>query len=297
MMNSLARVTATIVIILLSFIFSYNATFAGNNGNQIMFHVKGGTIKYLIIEGTNQNGENVRWVWDTAWRENWQNGANVLTTDNWWWKGTVNLTFYVNNVGEHACTIDNLKVYQDSNYTPVFYYRSGNFCTGDEGSAVILEDHKMMLKYYLSSDDTNSVFDATDGAYNRVECVTAIVEGLSGTKNQFRVGMSCLGAVNDKIKNILEMYGKYVEFSTRSQIDFSIVNNSRQTICWLYISPNTSSDWGQELLGDGVIRPGETYYLSVNPDIYDALALDCENKPIRSGYKFDARSNFMWNIN
>jgi hypothetical protein len=185
---------------------------AGGKGNQIMFFAKGISFKYLIIEGTNQNGDKATWKWDEAWRKNWRDGLPVITTQGWWWKDSVTLTFYLTGIGERSCRIDSLKTSSQYASTPVFYYLSGNYCTGDEGSVVVLDHHRAMIKYYLENEDGDNVFDATDQAYNRLACVEALANGLGGKPNYFRVGKECLGSVNDRIKGILKSYGKNVQF-------------------------------------------------------------------------------------
>lgn len=59
--------------------------------------------------------------------------------------------------------------------------------------------------------------------------------------------------------------------------DFNVVNDSGQTICYLYISPTTSDEWGDDWLGaTGTIASGESRSFDVPAGEYDLRAEDCD---------------------
>ncbi len=61
-----------------------------------------------------------------------------------------------------------------------------------------------------------------------------------------------------------------------------IVNQSNSTICYVYVSPTTSAEWGDDQLGAGnVVAPGTTFTITNVPEgTYDLRADDCDNNPI-----------------
>jgi hypothetical protein len=76
--------------------------------------------------------------------------------------------------------------------------------------------------------------------------------------------------------------------STGGTYDLYIVNNSSYTVCYLYISPDTSSDWGEDWLGSATIPSGTSYtFYSVSAEVYDIKAEDCSHNVIVTYDKFD----------
>ena len=65
-----------------------------------------------------------------------------------------------------------------------------------------------------------------------------------------------------------------------------ISNSLDEEVCYLFISPVTSDDWGQDWLGDIESLPsGGVRIIFVSPDTYDFSALNCEDEEI--GYQYD----------
>jgi hypothetical protein len=54
----------------------------------------------------------------------------------------------------------------------------------------------------------------------------------------------------------------------------TIVNNSSTTICFLYISLHSSSNWGADQLGSTYIVAGASYTVTVSPGVYDVKIED-----------------------
>ena len=202
---------ATILVAILAFAGSTNVA-AQSNAKQIRFSVRGGTIQWVVIVGTNQNGRDVRWQWADAYYQNWSTGAYVVQTDGWWWQGYVRLGFNITDLGTRHCAIDNLEISPYGNYTDVIYDPDTDSCSGDAGSAGTPYSVKMLLSYYLGERDGEAIVDAADGAYDVQECVKAIAEGVAGGRSRFSVGWQCRGAAADVIQAILRRHNKSIEF-------------------------------------------------------------------------------------
>lgn len=74
---------------------------------------------------------------------------------------------------------------------------------------------------------------------------------------------------------------------------FDIVNDSTSDIiCYFYMAASSESEWGPDRLDDMIILPGEIFTLTDVPyDIYDAIALDCEEYILGEVYGFDFPPN------
>jgi serine/threonine protein kinase len=69
-----------------------------------------------------------------------------------------------------------------------------------------------------------------------------------------------------------------------------LFNSLDEEICYVFISPVTSDDWGQDWLGDiESIPAGGVRILFVNPDTYDFSARNCDEQEI--GYQYDITVN------
>lgn len=73
---------------------------------------------------------------------------------------------------------------------------------------------------------------------------------------------------------------------TGTQVPLDVVNASNVSICWLYISPSTSDEWGEDWLDQiGTISPGATerFYLT-SGDVVDMQAEDCDGNILDTQY-------------
>ncbi|HEX2618865.1 MAG TPA: serine protease, partial [Phototrophicaceae bacterium] len=83
-----------------------------------------------------------------------------------------------------------------------------------------------------------------------------------------------------------------------------VQNDSRDDICYLYLSPSTSTEWGGNFLDDQ-LAAGDSVELNIDPGTYDIQLKDCDDKELdderdlviedslditysRSGIEFDA---------
>lgn len=69
---------------------------------------------------------------------------------------------------------------------------------------------------------------------------------------------------------------------------FTIANQTGSTICNVYISPTTSSSWGQSRLQPGdSIEPGQIYEWTANPNTYDIKLEDCDGNTLSDTREID----------
>jgi hypothetical protein len=79
---------------------------------------------------------------------------------------------------------------------------------------------------------------------------------------------------------------------------FNVANESGETICYLYISPTTNDEWGEDWLGSaGTIASGETRSFDVAPGDYDLRAENCDSSRISEVFGVSVSSSgFTWAI-
>lgn len=78
-----------------------------------------------------------------------------------------------------------------------------------------------------------------------------------------------------------------------------IVNDSGETICFVYISTSDSEDWGPEQLGeDTILEPGQTFTITdIPPGTYDIKAEDCSGEIMARNYEVKlGAADFTWTI-
>ena len=61
-------------------------------------------------------------------------------------------------------------------------------------------------------------------------------------------------------------------------------NKSDETIYFLYISSADSMNWGDDVMGDDIIEPGDAYYLNVPAGYYDVQIANFFNVELDSIY-------------
>jgi hypothetical protein len=81
----------------------------------------------------------------------------------------------------------------------------------------------------------------------------------------------------------------------------TVVNGSTQTICYLYASPSTSEDYGEDRLGSfAAIEPGASFTLNgVPPGANDFLAENCAEETIEEEWEVNvtAGQTLTWEVN
>jgi len=79
---------------------------------------------------------------------------------------------------------------------------------------------------------------------------------------------------------------------------FTVVNDTGETICFLYVAPTSAFVWGDDWLSStGSIESGESRSFEVTPGVYDLRAEDCDT--VRLGEVSDVSvwaSGYTWSL-
>jgi hypothetical protein len=76
-----------------------------------------------------------------------------------------------------------------------------------------------------------------------------------------------------------------------------LVNNSEQSVCYVYISPSTSTTWGDDWLGANTIPAGSSWEFQVQPGTYDFQAQDCSGNTLDEQYGIEVTSSGLtWTL-
>lgn len=71
------------------------------------------------------------------------------------------------------------------------------------------------------------------------------------------------------------------ELAAAGSATLVVRNESDYTVCYLYVSPTTSDEWGDDWLGeDEVLDPGQSRRFTLAAGEYDAIARDCDRQVI-----------------
>jgi hypothetical protein len=77
----------------------------------------------------------------------------------------------------------------------------------------------------------------------------------------------------------------------------NLVNNLDQAVCYVYIRPGTSTNWGADRLGSAVIAAGTSQAFNVDAGTYDFRAEDCSRLMIDEQLDVLISQNSTWTIN
>lgn len=76
-----------------------------------------------------------------------------------------------------------------------------------------------------------------------------------------------------------------------------LVNESYEDICYVFISPSSGSDWGEDRMGEvESIAPDMARIFYVEPDVYDLQARDCDANVLVEEFEVDLSDDLTWNI-
>ena len=71
-------------------------------------------------------------------------------------------------------------------------------------------------------------------------------------------------------------------------VDFTLVNDSGEKVCYAYIAPSQAENWGQDRLGsEEAVPPGERREFQFASGTYDALLADCDGNTLLEQYDID----------
>jgi hypothetical protein len=77
----------------------------------------------------------------------------------------------------------------------------------------------------------------------------------------------------------------------------TIVNNSSEDVCYVYVSPADSTSWGDDWLDEStILDAGESETVTVGAGIYDLQAADCDGNAIAEQYDVDLSTGQTWTL-
>lgn len=87
-----------------------------------------------------------------------------------------------------------------------------------------------------------------------------------------------------------------VPTTTAPTVTLTLANQSTETICFVYVAPAGSGEWGESLLVGGVIVPGGVGTFEVPPGMYDLRASNCFDVPLAEKLTVDIFEPLGWRI-
>lgn len=84
---------------------------------------------------------------------------------------------------------------------------------------------------------------------------------------------------------------------THPLVEFTVINDTSQSVCYLLISPHQAQNWGQDDLGETeIVRAGASRTFELPASEYDLLALDCDLQHVAEAYGLDLTSNSTFRL-
>lgn len=109
----------------------------------------------------------------------------------------------------------------------------------------------------------------------------------------------------DSAHNVIAtLFGEYISGDMEWRLypegggsSLTLVNNSNRTVCYVYISPSTSSEWGDDWLGASeTLSPGDSRTFYLEAGTYDLKAEDCNHEVIASEFQQNISGDMTWTI-
>ena len=83
-----------------------------------------------------------------------------------------------------------------------------------------------------------------------------------------------------------------------ADVRLMVSNESSTEVCYVYISPTTGDDWGDDWMGEREnLQPGKLRLFYVEPDTYDLQAEDCDGEVLTEEYEVDLTEDLTWTLN
>lgn len=82
-----------------------------------------------------------------------------------------------------------------------------------------------------------------------------------------------------------------------ANVGLTVINNSSEEICYIYISPSSGDDWGEDWLGEWESLPAgglRVFYVKANT--YDLQAADCDDNSLIEEYEVDLSDHLEWTL-
>lgn len=85
--------------------------------------------------------------------------------------------------------------------------------------------------------------------------------------------------------------------STGRSATLTLANSSSQEVCYVYISPTTDDEWGDDWLGEQeTVTSGSNHDFEVPAGSYDLLAADCDGNTLDEQYGVSIAGTLEWMI-
>lgn len=79
--------------------------------------------------------------------------------------------------------------------------------------------------------------------------------------------------------------------------NLTLVNNSGETVCFVYISPTTDDTWNDDWLGSSeTVTDGSRRSFDVDSGSYDLRADDCEHTELSVEWGVDINGSYTWTV-
>lgn len=172
---------------------------------------------------------------------------------------------------------------------PVLYRTDSEISGGNSGGLAITTDGRYIglptWVYWKEDDETR-------GKLGGIVPIVAIHTEL--------VSVGILSSMTDSVTTYRQFVDEIplVDFTEQPIISWKFINDTPTMICYMYISPVTSSRWGEDKLGNSIIFAGETFIFDVRSGRYDILIHDCSDNELADirGVTIDNNhANFIFN--
>lgn len=85
--------------------------------------------------------------------------------------------------------------------------------------------------------------------------------------------------------------------ASRATSRLFVDNTSDSEVCYIFISPSTGDDWGDDQMGESeTIMTGRTRIFYVRPGTYDMMARDCSDEVLAEQNDVDLSSDMTWTL-
>jgi hypothetical protein len=77
----------------------------------------------------------------------------------------------------------------------------------------------------------------------------------------------------------------------------TVVNNTSDSVCYVYVSATDATSWGTDWLGaDTILDDGDEQTITVGVGTYDLQAADCDGNAIAEQYEIDFSTGQTWTL-
>ncbi len=164
-------------------------------------------------------------------------------------------------------TIENGQIGRSGTRLPIWYRTDAEMSSGNSGGMVVNGRGE-----YVGIPTWVRKGDRTVGQLGGIlpyPAIKAVLEAQGITEDQIFSGDN----------TVLPDLGSPTQpdITSEDTVSVTLVNESDETICYLYFSPTTSTEWGTDLLTTATaVDPGSEFTFEVAPSEYDMRVDDCD---------------------